>query len=683
MIKRKIYSFIKNQMDRILAPKSEKMLYRALIAILVFTLAYVFTEWRFCKWMPNVFFGDDLMLLLDFKKGDFTQSFWDPFVKGSYSKFRPVFMTFSTLLMSLFGERIEFYLTINTILNAVNACLVFVTAMKLSKGNKIVAAIISIDVAASHFALYQVTQVWGPLEGLGFAFFLITIFCSITSYDLKRANAMSWAFGSVVFSIIAFHTHERYIGLALWVGLVISVLPKNSCISSAQKCVLAGTSMAATASNILYKQYILNTPFLMGTGGQKIGINFSQITNHIYEATLSIIGFNEGPEYLVGSKALSSESWPAALLGAIFLSGYLLVVVSCFYNILTKRNDTLLNKWASISWPVLLGLLAVLLLIPPVMTIRVEQRWLLQPFSILLLILAWATKNSSRNIAATVLSCLAVLSLFVADTIICKHFDRIYMVQSGRFASLVKKELLDSKKITNGEIILIARKEDSNWTLCKNRFFNFYNKTKATFNCVDSLNQNHEFLVGKNTRIFFSGDNCFEEASPEQLLYLSTYASKKKVYFDFLDRFTDGNINNSVNVSTPNGKGVFKMPVTNIFECGEALTILPGFEYQFSNILIPYKSSLIFSLGMFYPSKYPISISIIVKDMNSDQKVRFSEVIPARRVNTKIEFQPHVISLCELFGKKVSVTFSATTLPGHDQSAHWALFFSPRLVDSK
>ena len=658
----------------------QNFLYRGLIFLLVFTLAYVFTEWRFSEWMPTVFFGDDLANILSYKAGNFPNTLSELLSNADGGKFRPVFIGVLGFLFYLFDINIHYYLVTNVILNSLNACFIFAIANKLAKGQVLVSTSIALVVATSRFSLYQTSQVTGVLEGLGFAFFLMTIYCIVKSRDSKEKNAFLWALAGAMFSVITLHTHERYIGLVFWLAFVIAILPMNCCLSKIQKIALSSMLIATIAFNIIYKQYVLQVSFLTGTGGQKIGIDISQITNHILQAVLSVFGFNEGPDYLVGSRALSSESWPAALLGGMFLSGYIIVIGLYLYNILCKKNESLLNKWNSISWIGLFGLLAILLLAPPVMTIRVEQRWLLQPFALLLFSLAWAVRDYSRKPIVTVLSGFILLCLFFADTIICKHFERVYMVYSGRFASLVKKELLDSAKITNGKNILIANKDHMQWTLLNNKFFDLYNTTSTYFDCVDSLSSIENKKYGNDVKYYSTKDDKIIDITSEIKYLTENHKSLRNNFYDFVSKFDNGVINNPVKVSSPNGQGVFKLPVSFLTGNLEALFAVSGFECKFENIQIPSGATMEFGLEMYYPSAYPLTASIVIKDTKSHQEVTFTKEIQPRINKDYLTIDPVSIDLSEFSDKTVSIAFSASTKPGDSSSAHWAVFAAPRIV---
>jgi dolichyl-phosphate-mannose--protein O-mannosyl transferase len=74
------------------------------------------------------------------------------------------------------------HLVLNLLLQGLNALLVFAISLRLSRGEWLVALAAALIAATSRFALYQVTQVTGLLEGLALIFFLATVYCVVRAY---------------------------------------------------------------------------------------------------------------------------------------------------------------------------------------------------------------------------------------------------------------------------------------------------------------------------------------------------------------------------------------------------------------------------------------------------------------------------------------------------------------------
>jgi hypothetical protein len=258
------------------------------------------------------------------------------------------------------------------------------------------------------------------------------------------------------------------------------------------------------------------------------------------------------------------------------------------------------------------------------------------------------------------------------------------MVNSARFAFLVKNEILDRSENKNELVYIVADKNHVNWTLLKNRFFDLYCSSNSIFKCVESLNPGLDFSKSqRNIRIYNIEGNRISEiplVTNDQTKILN---GSQSVFFDFLDKFNHGKINDKTYVSTPNGQGVLKTEVNTLFGKFGALTIISGFSYEFQDILVEDNSSLIFGLGMYFPSNYPISVSVVKKQNNSPPEVIFSDEIPPRDLGDLVNFISYKVNLDKYSGKNISLVFSANTKPNHDARAHWALFLKPQIVVEK
>jgi hypothetical protein len=258
------------------------------------------------------------------------------------------------------------------------------------------------------------------------------------------------------------------------------------------------------------------------------------------------------------------------------------------------------------------------------------------------------------------------------------------MVSSARFAFMIKDEILDRSRQKNELVYIIAAKDHVNWTLLKNRFFDLYGSSNSIFNCVESLNPSLDFSKSqRNIRIYNTEGNRASEIPQKTIDQTKILNGSQSVLFDFLNEFDHGKINSKSYVSTPNGQGVLKTEVNTQFGKIGALTIISGFSYEFQDIPIEDNSLLIFGLGMYYPSDYPISVSIAKKQNNSPPEVIFSDEIPPRNLGDLVDFISYKVNLSNNSGKNISLVFSANTKLNHDAKAHWALFLKPQIVDEK
>lgn len=240
--------------------------------VLIFLLATAAAAWRFWPWMPKVFFGDDLANLLAYKGGDFASSLTQSLGAAYADKYRPVFASVMWLLFGSFNSAILPYMVVNVLLQGLSATLVFAIALRLSRGNRLVSLAIALAVTTSRFALYQVTQVTGLVEGIALTCFLGMVYCVVRASE-SRDSAWRWSWLAVVSAFLAIQTHERYIVVALWLFLALILLPSVRTLPRARWLVLLGASVGILVFNVAYKMGVLHLPFFVGTGGTDIHIN--------------------------------------------------------------------------------------------------------------------------------------------------------------------------------------------------------------------------------------------------------------------------------------------------------------------------------------------------------------------------------------------------------------------------
>jgi len=138
---------------------------------------------------------------------------------------------------------------------------------------------------------------------------------------------------------------------------------------------------------------------------------------------------------------------------------------------------------------------SVLLLLPPSLTIRMEQRWELTPFLILLLLVAIGIDH------------LALASVF-NDFKVSKSFDKIFLVSSERYAASVKKFVIDQNRPPTGQdIALVTQESNCQWALMYGQeFFTFYEGTPRTARCINSLDD-MAALPSMSTRVYVSASD--------------------------------------------------------------------------------------------------------------------------------------------------------------------------------
>lgn len=452
------------------APRSEVRISTLLWIAVIFALAAV-TYWRFARWEPSVFFGDDLYnVLATLKDHTFISQWQQSFTTPFYEKYRPLFELVWLALVRIFDTDLRGFLAFNFSIHVLNAMIFFVIAMRISNDNKLVSLGLAIAFAGSRFALFQITQATGPVESVALTLFLLTITWILKTYQYPEDSRWQWFV--VVAFFLCIHTHERYIALTPILAFMLA-LSRRHCTGFFKRYGTAIICIAIPLFNALIKTSLFHTAFFVGTGATHIDVDLHRIVDQAMQAVLSVAGFNYGPEYLVGHSIVFDESSPgdglARILALVIVCSAL---VATIYAVLVGRRTHASHRW----YPIFALAVFASILVPPIVTIRLEQRWLYAPLALFLLLFAWAARLDGRNrIVPTVAGLLACLSLLTLDTLLSQYTPRTYLMGSATAASLAKRDIVDTHAAPLGrDLLLHAGPEHCKWTLIEGRFFELY-----------------------------------------------------------------------------------------------------------------------------------------------------------------------------------------------------------------
>lgn len=651
------------------------------VLFIVFIVGVTSVIWRFGPWLPDVFFGDDLANFLAYKDGHFPTGVKEAFSVTYVEKYRPLFHWIMSAMFGAFDDSILTYLALNILLHGVNATIIFAIAHRLSHGNWMVSLAVALAVATSRFALYQVTQVTGLLEGIALTLFLLMIYSMVRASESKEA-ALGWSWLAVIAAFLAIHTHERYIVVAVWLGLAMLVLPNFSRLQRTPLFILLGACVAIVLFNVILKTIVLEIPFLVGTSATHFDLNVLRVLEHAKQALLSIFGFNEGPEYLIGARTFSLKEFPIWLLAAAFTLAWFVVIVTGVRAALIGKVTTSASHYQPLIWPLLLIALGVFMLVPPALTIRMEQRWILQPFIVTLLLFAWAAgvKRHRTILPMGILALAIAPGLVVADSFIATHFGQIFFVSSGRFATAAKRDIVDKDYRELTPVVLVANSDHCNWTLLRGEFFRLYGGTQRTLSCFGSVGEVNSAVLPESARIYSSSYNPLNLTDITSELRALSLSRGKKVTHDLLALYPEGRINDTTKVSSPTGSGAMIIPWESFLGLQNTLTVISGFSYSYDAVTIERDADLRFGITMVYPSRESARAIVRIKEEGAESRILYSQDLKPPSIGEKLLFETVIIPLGDFAKKKVSLTFIVETPPGKDNSGHWVAFSDPRIV---
>jgi hypothetical protein len=466
---------------------NKRLLWLCLFCIATFVIAFCY----FLRWRSVVVYGDDLIIYKDYSGN---KNLLDNIkLLSSFGKFRPVQSLLLNLVLRVLGKKIFAYYVLNVTVQVINGLLLTLLADCFLKNLKL-SCLFGIAYSISRFSIFNITQLFngGILEGIALTFYLLSLYYILKALtDGNLRNKVHPFLLGIFFANLSMYTHERYIMMLVFI-IVTALFFTCKILSSKQKLLIATVSILSIAANILIKKTILGMPFFVGTGGTHIAFSFSTAISFFIDGILSIIQINSGDENLIGIKH-SSLSFSYQILLVIFVCSITFLFVKfIFAN--TKKNSS--NDRGGLHLFLLLCLLIFLLLVPAVVTIRIEQRWLQASNAgfLLLIVLSFSamdTKIARKNLLAGLL---IFLFLFIDYTYLRKGAPGTYMMNSERNVCMLKSSLDHNIIWRETDSLFIIRKvstiyydQDIQWTLADGYFFSYYQGKNKILKFIDSV----------------------------------------------------------------------------------------------------------------------------------------------------------------------------------------------------
>lgn len=467
--------------------------YSFIIAIVAIPVIIYF---YFLRWRTTAIYGDDLNIFMGHSG---LHSLGEKInMDLVYGKFRPVHGLATDLLIELFKKNIVYDYGFNIAIQTINT-FIFAALLNLFVRSPWLSLFFALIVGISRFSFFNISQLFngGCLEGLALTFFLLSLFFIVRALrrsDLTPSEKARGVLLSILLANAAMYTHERYIVIFPFIILTTLVYPGLKVLSTRQRLTLILAALLSMILNIVIKKYIYTMPFLMGTGGTNITFSPSSASSLFADAFLSIIQINSGPDYLIGAAFSSLQVFDQVLV-IILVCGMLAVLV--FY-ITGTLKAYVKRKYINPDFLILilLSALFIALLVPAVVTIRLEQRWLQASFCVLVLILAIALNDltaGKKYVRNSFFIGLGLLLLWTDYNYLYKGADNLYMANCERIAANFK-QAIDNGLIRPGtpELYMWEKKRDPNiereinWVLGEGTFFDFYQDKRKKFLYADS-----------------------------------------------------------------------------------------------------------------------------------------------------------------------------------------------------
>jgi len=652
----------------------------ALLLSLLFVTLLAAIWLRFHPWLPAALQGDDLHYLLNYLREECATRPSEIFTATCADRFRPLASGFIIAEMATFGPDARSYVWVNSTIMALTALLVFLTAQRLSRGSAVTALAVTLTFILARFALYHFTQALAPVESLTLLFCVFSIYC-YARIDDEAGAAYRWAALAIVSALLAAFTHERTVVVALWLIPALLLSPRFRSCSWRKLVALLFACVAVPVFYISFKTLVLDTQFMIGTGGTSLSFDQERVLEHGRQAVMSMFGFNTGEAYLAGANV--TPEWSKAYFTAhVFLWSWLLLLAIGLTSTLgAARGRGLARSIDAVRWPVVLAGFMVATLVPALLTIRLEQRWLMIPFVAVMLVPAWAVGSVRHRILRPLTIAIVILLAAAAlrvDTLVTRHFDDMYLVRSMNFANAARASAAQMSDDEGDTIAVLASEDICQWTLGHGFFFKLYADRQLTLSCQTTLDPRIDESPEGTHLYGLDPHGAFTDLSEQRD---ATRREREHTRIDFIESFAAGSINDPSPVSTPSGQGAFVMPWNSTKGMKNTLTLVSGFEYRFDSILVPEEEepTLAFAISMTYPS--PTRARALVNIVDADGKtITFERDLDAPAADAAVlEFVPQSVSLAEFTGRLVSVRFTVQS-PYGEPNGHWIAFASPRIV---
>jgi hypothetical protein len=347
------------------------------------TSAFIYWDTR-----HSVFALDDPRMIIYLTNPDMPM--WEKVFTGvSANRWRPVADFSNQMAATAFGNNYESWWTLNMFLLGALAALSAVLFLILSK-SVVVSFGLGALVVASRFSQYQAITTTGLMEAIANLLFVALIVSVVLFFKHNKDSSL---IASVIFFFLLILTHERY--QLLFFALLFVVLTQPS-FSNRRKLFWAVASLAPVIFLTSMKYFVFHIPLAVGTGSAtEIGFSAHTAVEFTITGFADVLGVNLGPSYLAGLSFVAQSSYLQGLSLTIMV---LTVVLGVAPVIETLRASSFHALFSGTRRYVLFGLvLGISLVIPIVITIRIEQRWVVGLYILVLATIAFFYRTQITN----------------------------------------------------------------------------------------------------------------------------------------------------------------------------------------------------------------------------------------------------------------------------------------------
>ena len=346
---------------------------------------------------------------------------------------RPFVLLFLYIVIAICGVN-TIGLKIFSILFLMISVVVFYIVCRKISDNIIFSCIAAILFASSRLTFYNLLEIWGIGESISISLILFIIY--ILFYYLKKREVRFVVLLPIVlFLLLA--SHERYFVLLL--PVLLSLLFINARWS--RKIIDIGIILATFALFVVIKVVVFKCDFIPGTEDNPVLINFDLIFSNFSKIFLNVFQFPLVDTYLFGLTFADSPAIFKFLSVVSFIAMLIFSIIFLFilFKTLSNKEKRLKNKLL-LKELLSVFLFAFILFASLLVVKRIESRFLLLLFALLLLCFAFtinksvfvfnSSKNKTHYSNKITAAGFAVASIFIFATNIFAQFNshNIYLV---------------------------------------------------------------------------------------------------------------------------------------------------------------------------------------------------------------------------------------------------------------
>jgi hypothetical protein len=288
-----------------------------------------------------------------------------------FSKFRPVanfqYVIEHFIFLSNYGLYVLYNICLVVILNYIFLLFVY------EKTSLLLCLMIPLILTTSKFVIFSIWNIAGSFESLAVIIFLLIVLSLFTGSKSPRRLTF--------LGLLLIFTSERYLPFLVVLPIIYYYInTENTFIQS----ILSGAKYSAAIVMTYFAfRYSLGLPLIVGTQTDNVieGFSADKVASHVIKAYGEILGFSVGPRYLTGFEFASWVPFDALLNNTVYIRGLFislfLLIVSVYYFILK----------CCVTQRAILGfsIICLMLILAGSITFRLELRWLLPSYLMLLL----------------------------------------------------------------------------------------------------------------------------------------------------------------------------------------------------------------------------------------------------------------------------------------------------------